>query len=234
MRSFRDISYYNWKDILEISPPPNSINPAFASFNCICQDIDSGKIYVAGAIRYESDWGSIRKSCNGGNTWEEIDLLKASSNVVASSYKCVACDSTGNIYVGGQESNLSVLRKSTNGSSGSFQTIDSSVNNAIINGIVIDSNDNIYTCGYENIEPESVRVFFVRKSTDGSSGSFSTIDSVDRVSNSENTEGYSIVVDSNDVVYVCGYETVTGEGKNWMLFMFVDMKLLLVRVKIGL
>jgi len=73
-------------------------------------------------------------------------------------------------------------------------------------GMCIDSNDVVYVCGMETTSTGNQN-WIVRRSTTGNSGTFETVDFVNRTPTRPDY-AYDIAVDSNDAVYVVGAESV--------------------------
>jgi len=195
----------------------------FDSANAIAID-SNDNIYVVGSEGVTGEGTGnwiVRKSTTGASgSFVYIDSFdRDSSTDVANA---IAIDSSGSIYVVGHEtvtgeSQNWIVRKSTTGASGSFVYIDSFDRDGGLDqaaGIAIDSGDNVYVVGFETVTGESQN-WIVRSSTDGTSGSFTYIDSFDRDGGSDVAS--AIAIDSGDNIYVVGHEIVTGEGSNWIV-----------------
>jgi len=210
----REISYYGWQDFVILESFAFNIFDAY--IRGIAIDESRNILYACGNTVQggQNSWFVVR-SINKGISWTTVDGMALSGAAWD-----IAVDSGGGVYVCGEEvitgTNKNwIVRKSTDGSSGSFETVDSFNRNNTYDaafGIAVDSGGNVYVCGREQ-DADSIN-WIVRKSTDGSSGSFVF---VDYVSNSLSNEANDICVDSNDNVYVCGYETGPSLSNDWIV-----------------
>jgi hypothetical protein len=215
---FRNISYYNWK-MYRFKPEPNK-GVEFVRTSMTIRDVkkdSKGCIYIAAAQKEAKGstnqyCGILLRSIDEGKTWKEVDKI-VSSNGINTKFCCIKIDINDHIYTGGSKGVTSsklewIIRKSTTGLSGSFDTIDGFSRNSgeeCVYGIDIDSNGNIYAVGTETIAGADSN-WIVRKSTTGLSGSFNYIDSYDL--NSSIDVANSISIDSNNNIYVYGRESI--------------------------
>jgi len=169
--------------------------------------IDSNdNIYVAGYEKSSTTDLAVRKSLTGDSgSFFYIDNLP-----VAQAYD-IKIDSTGNVYVVGFEgpTNKWLVRKSSDGTSGSFSTVDSysaeNIND-IANCVAIDSAGVVYVGGFEQRAAGGFgKGWLIRNSSDGSSGSFASIDSVS-LGGSTADEVFDISINPNGTVFAVGYE----------------------------
>jgi len=120
---------------------PSGSTPAGQGFDINIRSTDN-KIFTCGQINGVDSLWYIRSSSNG-TTWGDCDIVDFSPSA-----RKICFDSTGRIYVAG---NGFIVRTSTVGSSGSWQTIHASgafVNaGAIFYGITCDSLNNVYAVG---------------------------------------------------------------------------------------
>lgn len=201
----RDTTYYGWQNIdLQESVPGKQV---IVVNNAVAIDPSNKDIiYVGGyelvypAINF---YWFVKRTINKGKTWEIIDYIGSTSQV-----HDMVVDSNGVIYVVGSQGITEwLVRKSTTGASGSFIDVDAFPGpggGSHAYGVCVDSSDNVYVCGGEEVTSQGENIV-VRKSTTGASGSFSYIDSYDSGNGSDSAR--CITADSNDAIYIGGLES---------------------------
>lgn len=218
----RDTSYYGWIDYSFDSEPNNAGSISSCSFSKVFSK--NGSVYLCGVKYILDPFESV--SCvwrlnSSKMTFQEIDSVY--SPVGYSNITSFCMNSSGELFTCGMQDELSTtenwsVRKSSNNLPNSFVYIDNFNRNAGQDRpwqIVCDSKDHIYVVGSEEVKsPDQKFNWIVRRSLDGTSGSFLYIDSRNR----DNLYDVAscIAVDSSDNVYVAGIEG-SGSYVNWVV-----------------
>lgn len=128
-------------------------------------------------------------------------------------------DNSGNLYAIGSFTDVNsdifgiVLGSSDRADTWNILEINS-LSGSVYNGVSIDSSGSVYIVGSETFISQGSN-WIVKKSTSGLSGTFEYIDNLNRDDSTDTANG--VAIDSNDNVYVCGRETVSGESNNWIV-----------------
>jgi len=177
----------------------------------------SGNVYVTG---FETVTGEgrnfwVRKYDSGGE-----ELWTSTYNGTANDWDYgsgIAVDGSGNVYVVGSEwvmeegYNIWVRKYDSGGNEVWTRTYDGPDNSEDCGfGIAIDESRNVYVTGYEYIMLEDWNIWLRKYDTNGNRIWTRTYDGAAN----DDDEGCAIAVDRNSNVYVTGFETVTGEGRN--------------------
>jgi hypothetical protein len=199
----REVSYYNWKS--------NSVHIGDVGFTGIAVD-SVGRVFVCAAIDLlggQRVWTTFRLNQDG--TYVCVDYHNPHSSINRPQGIAIS-PVDDSIYVCGYENTADppnvlsfVVRRSFTGLSGSFETVDCvdrDGGGAYATCIAIDSVGVVYVGGVEIVAGESAN-WIIRRSADGSSGSFATVDHWDLGGRSDYAS--FVVVDSHNAVYVGGY-----------------------------
>lgn len=183
----------------------------------------AGNIYVAGLgldATYAMHW-IIRKSINGGSTWNTISNFNLVAGKASNALALVA-DGSSNIYAAGygvDSSNVQhwLVRKSTDGGT-TWSTVDdynlSAANQATPYALTIDGSGNIYTVGYA-ADASGISHWIVRKSTNAGV-SWNTVSDYNR-NVSKNSNAYSITSDSANNLYTSGTAIDASNVSHWIV-----------------
>jgi hypothetical protein len=207
--TIRDVSYFGWNEI-KASSGDNDKTCAMLS----------GIMYYNNSTSPQSrnTW-TIEKSIDGGKRWIRVDTLTDFS----SSCNALAIDNSGAIYGVGFETVGSdknwLIRKSSTGTSGTFITVDtlgSSVADSEALCIGIGPSNEVYVGGYQTVSGQNTN-WIIRKSTTGASGTFTTVDSVNR--NNQIDKCRAIAVNSGGAVWAAGSEKLTSAARDesWII-----------------
>lgn len=181
----------------------------------------SGVVYVAGDASASSQihW-VVRKSEDGGTTWETVDQFQLSSGL-ASLPHGVTTDAAGNVYaIGGAQDSGGVstwiARKSSNGGT-TWTNVDAfqlgSGQSAAADSISIDEAGHIYVAGAAS--DGTLQHWFVRRSSDSGS-SWETVDDFQHGGRTSSAESVSAKGDGELVVFGEVRQTA-GAQESWML-----------------
>ena len=121
----------------------------------------------------------VRKSSNGGSTWQVVDTYQYGKNLKSHAFD-VAADSAGNVYVAGYGQKLGtrwIVRRLTNGAT-KWSTMDdfklSGGSYAEGKGIAVDSNNNVHVTGMATFSPGKWN--WVTRQRSAATGAWSTSD----------------------------------------------------------
>ena len=148
---------------------------------------------------------TVRKSSNGGSTWQVVDTFRYFKNGISGAFD-VAADSAGNVYVAGFSYKLGsqlFVRKGTSGGT-RWSTVDQfnlpGGTYAEGRGITIDSNDNVHVTGMAS----STQLNWVTRQRSAATGTWSTTDLFSLAPN-QTTFGKSIAADPAGNLFAAGY-----------------------------
>lgn len=177
----------------------------------------SGNVYITGyetflgqglniwTRKYDKDGNEKwTQTYNDGDDWTDVG-------------NDIAVDSAGNVYVAGYETtigqaqNIWIRKYDTDGNEKWTSTHNGNTDlNDVANGVTVDGSGNVYVAGSEYSFGQGSNVWAAKYDTDGNLKWI-------RTHNGEidgNDEGKGIALDNAGNVYVAGYETVEGQGKN--------------------
>ena len=165
----------------------------------------AGTLYAVGDD-YESGTWLVRRSLDGGVTWQTVDLFSGEA-------RAVTTDSVGNVYVAGQNVGANppgnnvrswIIRKSSNGGI-SWSTVDT-FTNSWVRGVFSHPNGGLFAVGYGTVtttgkgnKTTSQRYSYVRRSLNAGA-TWATVDSVPGVTAKNigvNALGHLYVVGDN-------------------------------------
>ncbi len=161
---------------------------------------------------------TVRKSSNGGSTWQVVDSFRFFKNGISGAFD-VAAESAGNVYVAGfsykMGSQLFVRKGITGGTK--WSTVDQfnlpSGTYAEGRGITIDSNDNIHVTGMAS----STQLNWVTRQRSAATGTWSTTDLFSLAAN-KTTFGKSMTADPAGNLFAAGYGyDAAGAHHGWIV-----------------
>ena len=162
----------------------------------------------------------VRKSSNGGSTWQVVDTYQYGKNLKSHAFD-VAADSAGNVYVAGFGNKLGsrwIVRRLTNGGT-KWSTVDefrlSGGSYAEGRGIKIDSNNNVHITGMATSPQGNWN--WVTRQRSAATGTWSTTDLFSLAPN-QTTQGRSITADPAGNLFAAGYGyDAAGILHGWMV-----------------
>ncbi len=151
----------------------------------------------------------VRKSSNGGSTWQVVDTFRYNRNGKSHPFG-IAADSAGNVYVAGfgnKTVNQWFVRRGTNGGTNGgtkWSTVDqftmTSGTSAEARGIAVDANNNVHVTGLAT----STQKNWVTRQRSAATGAWSTSDLFSMSAN-RTTEGKSITADPAGNLFAAGF-----------------------------
>lgn len=174
-------------------------------------------VFVAGSGA--NSW-IVRKSSNGGSTWQVVDTYQYGKNLKSHAFD-VAADSAGNVYVAGYGQKLGtrwIVRRLASGGT-KWSTVDdfrlSGGSYAEGKGIAIDSNNNVHVTGMAAFSQGKGN--WVTRQRSAATGAWSTIDTFSLAA-VQDTAGRSITADPSGNLFAAGSGTdAEGVSHGWLV-----------------
>jgi len=205
---------------LEISA--SVIDTTGSVFNDIAID-RSGAIYAVGRwvqLAGENNWVVRKSHISSSTDWSTVDNFN-NSGTGDDEALSVAIDGNDIVYVVGYGQSGSIgntswiLRSSSdNGTtwfSDTYNTLSGGDDRA--NDVAVDSSNNVIVVGFHS-GSTGERNWLARRSTD-LGDSWTNVDDYSIGTGIEEARG--VAIDSSDIVYVAGRETVSGQGTDWLV-----------------
>ena len=222
----KGVNGMSWSTVDSFGP-----NSGSAAFGVLVHP--TAGVFVAGSSivtsgRYSYNGWTVRRSLNGGATWQTVDTFQLGNNSTAYG---VGADTQGRLYVvgnafetiKGKTGSHWIVRRSSNGGAGSWVTVDdfqpSSAGRALARGFVADSLGNVYVAGLaapDNLQDSAQ--WLVRKSV-GATGAWSTVDNFKYAPGSD-TVARAITADAAGHVFVGGYGGDSNGVFHWLIRRF--------------
>lgn len=224
----RDFSYYGFRNIAKLESSPGTVFTALYPTSIFLDPVTK-YLYIGCGQRETGQnfimW-SIRRSTDGGLTWETVDFVTGSGDT--STVNSISRDISGNLYAGGSHGpgpgfgTYWMIRKSPTGASGTWTTVDyynrappGGTTSSFVQQMAPDALGNMYACGYEHVPGENYNAVLRRAPGSGITGSWAYIDSFNSGTNSN--DFYSALgFDSSGFLYVAG-STRVGGNTGWMI-----------------
>lgn len=183
-----------------------STSAAAASITSINSGPNAG-LYAAGHLTTgSSNYWAVRKSSDGGATWNTVDLTSFQSTRAAGAHSITA-DSAGNLFVAGigtpSGTTTHWMVRESNDGGGSWTTVDDyqivAGSTAYAWSTASDSTGNVYVTGWAN-DPSASSHWIVRTNV---GGNWHTIDDY-QLAAGKTADASSVVVDHAGNVYAAG------------------------------
>jgi hypothetical protein len=160
----------------------------------------------------------VRKSSNGGSTWQVVDTFRFFKNGISGAFD-VAADIAGNVYVAGysyKQGSQWFVRRGTNAGT-NWSTVDQfnlpSGTYAEGRGITVDASNNVHVTGMAS----STQLNWVTRKRSAATGTWSTTDLFSLAPN-QTTFGKSITADPAGNLFAAGYGyDATGVRHGWLV-----------------
>jgi len=189
-----------------------------------------GGVFVVGnssftSGKYSYNGWTVRRSLNGGTTWNTVDTFQFGNTSVA---RGIGMDAQGNLYVvgnafetiKGRTASHWITRRSSNGGAGSWVTVDdfqpAPGGAAVAHGFAADSFGNLYVAGLGNNTGSAQ--WWVRKSA-SATGAWTTVDTFQYAPDFD-TVAQAIIADAAGHVFVGGYGNDANDVPHWLIRRF--------------
>jgi hypothetical protein len=171
-----------------------------------------GDLYVAGHYYGSPQHQFVRRSTDGGCSWQTVDdVVVGTSSSFPSGARGITADTSGNVYVAGRAYNTWSIRKGTGGTS--YATVDTfQPGSSQAWAVFAHPTAGTFAVGYGTLvsKNSSSAAWVVRRSLDGGA-TWATADTY-QASSGYGAEARGIGADAQGNLYVVGFASVPNKG----------------------